>query len=286
MGLSDASYLILGAGVFGVSTAYHLIKQHPNASITLVDKDDFNAEERQAASWDWNKVVRGDYDNLIYCRLALEAQDIFKSDPLWKPFFHETGIYWICRTDFAQKVINSYAALGRRADIVSVPVEEARQMYGGLFKDADYTGGVKSVLVNKATGWGAAADCLRAITAESVRLGVRYVTAEATELRFDDNGRCIGARTSAGDMEASHTIICTGASTARLLESSAVASGLSDLRAGPRIVAAGVVTGMVKLDEKAFSKFESMPVAFQGYSDGVSMFNDMCTFLANDERSA
>jgi hypothetical protein len=32
-------------------------------------------------------VVRADYDDRVYCKLALEAQDIFESDPLWKPFF-------------------------------------------------------------------------------------------------------------------------------------------------------------------------------------------------------
>jgi hypothetical protein len=32
-------HLIIGAGVFGVSTAYHLIQKYPNASVTLVDRD-------------------------------------------------------------------------------------------------------------------------------------------------------------------------------------------------------------------------------------------------------
>lgn len=50
------SYIIVGAGVFGVSTAYTLIQKYPQASVTLVDRDAFDAESRVAASWDWNKV--------------------------------------------------------------------------------------------------------------------------------------------------------------------------------------------------------------------------------------
>ena len=69
-----ASYIIVGAGVFGVSTAYHLIKKYPNASITIVDRDAYDADSQVAASWDWNKVVRADYDDILYCRLGIEAQ--------------------------------------------------------------------------------------------------------------------------------------------------------------------------------------------------------------------
>lgn len=262
----DSSYLIVGAGVFGVSTAYHLIKKHPGASVTLVDKDAFDADERVAASWDWNKVVRADYDDFMYCQLALEAQDLFTTDPLWKPFFHQTGVYWICRSDYAQNVIDHHKRLGRKDDIVALPVSEARKLYGGLFEDADYSG-AKEVLVNRASGWAAAGDCLRAVTRETVRLGVRYVTAETAFLTFDERGRCTGVKTTAGDtLAADHTILSTGAYTPKLLELSAAKSGLANLRAGNRIVAAGITTGMAKLDEEDYRKYANMPVGFQGYT--------------------
>ena len=125
MASSKPSYLIVGAGVFGISTAYHLIKKYPDASITIVDRDAFDAASRVAASWDWNKVVRADYDDIDYCQLAIEAQDVFKSDPLWKPYFHETGVFWVCRGDHAQTVIDNYRKLGRKADISALPIDKA-----------------------------------------------------------------------------------------------------------------------------------------------------------------
>ncbi|KAI1848634.1 hypothetical protein JX266_005493 [Neoarthrinium moseri] len=272
MASSAPSYIIVGAGVFGVSTAYHLIKKYPNASVTLVDRDAFDAESRVAASWDWNKVVRADYDDIVYCQLALEAQDIFESDPLWKPYFHQTGIYWICRSEYAQDVINNYKRLGRKADLSAVPIDEARKLYGGLFEDADYTG-VKEVLVNKTSGWAAAGDCLRAVTRKALDLGVKYHTAEVATLLLDKNGHCSGIKSSTGQvLRASHTVLCTGAYTPKLLECSAASSGLADIGAGSRIVAGGITTGMTKLNDESYERFAAMPVGVQGYTAAQGPF--------------
>lgn len=280
MAAGKQSYLIVGAGVFGVSTAYHLIKKYPDASVTIVDRDAFDADSRVAASWDWNKVVRADYDDIVYCKLGIEAQDVFKSDPLWKPYFHETGIFWMCRTDYAKDVIDNYKKLGRKADLAAVPIDEARRLYGGLFEDADYKG-VKEVLVNKTSGWAAAGDCLVAVTREAIRLGVKYEVAEVATLEFDGNDRCQGLKTKDGkSLKAAHVILCTGAYTPKLLEMSAQSSGLSNLRAGPRIVAGGITTGMTKLDAKSYERFAKMPVGVQGYDakTGKQEINSLWNF--------
>lgn len=70
MSSSKADYVIVGAGVFGVSTAYTLIQKYPNASVTLVDRDAYDAESRVAASWDWNKErpKKSTLKNLILTR--------------------------------------------------------------------------------------------------------------------------------------------------------------------------------------------------------------------------
>lgn len=266
MSAAQQSYIIVGAGVFGVSTAYELIKKYPEASITLIDRDEFDADSRVAASWDWNKVVRADYDDIVYCKMALEAQDIFKSDPLWKPYFHETGIFWMCRSDYAQDVIDNYKKLGRKAELSAVSIDEARKLYNGLFEDADYSE-VKEVLVNKSSGWAAAGDCLRAVTHETLKLGVNYVAAEVASLIIDSWGRCTGIQTATGDvLQASHVILSTGAFTPKLLELSAAKSGLHELRSGDRIVAGGITTGMTRLDDESFRRFRDMPVGVQGYT--------------------
>lgn len=197
--------------------------------------------------------------------MALEAQDIFESDPLWQPHFHKTGIFWMCRSAYAQEVIDNYKKLGRKADLSAVPIEEARKLYGGLFEDADYTD-VKEVLVNKTSGWAAAGDCLRAVTKRCLELGVKYVVAEVASLQFEED-RCTGLKTAKGQvLNAEHVILSTGAYTPKLLELAAAKSRRPDLAAGDRIVAGGITTGMTKLTDESYGRFANMPVGVQGYT--------------------
>ncbi|KAG6204459.1 hypothetical protein E4U35_003405 [Claviceps purpurea] len=260
----NETYVIVGAGIFGISTAYHLIRKYPNASVTVIDRDAFDAENRVAASWDWNKVMRADYDDPKYCELALEAQDVFTSDPLWKPFFHQTGLYWMCGRDYAQNCIKNFERVGRKDDITVYSVEKARRLFAGLFNEADYTH-VEQVLVDKKSGWIAAGDCLQAITRTTVELGVKYVAEEVAILEFDRHRTCVGVRTTKGrTLSGSRVILCTGAFTAKLLELSAARSGIGELCAESRIMAGGITTGMAKLDETAFARFACMPVGILG----------------------
>ncbi|KAI2632943.1 sarcosine oxidase [Xylaria nigripes] len=256
------SYLIVGAGVFGTSTALHLKSQYPDADVTLIDRHEPDASTCPAASWDWNKVVRADYRDITYCRIALEAQDDWRSNPLWKPFYHESGIYWINSTGLAQKVIKNFERLGRKAELYALPVHEARRLYGGIFDGADYEG-VDEVLINKTSGWAAAKDALRAGIKRAIEIGVRYVVAEVDLLDFDEN-RCTGIRTKVGALiTADRTILSTGAFTPVLLEKSADRTARDAIRPQNRMIAAGVTTGLVTLDEDTSALLKSMPVCIQ-----------------------
>ncbi|KAI8165548.1 L-pipecolate oxidase [Colletotrichum sp. SAR 10_70] len=135
-----SDYLILGAGVFGASTALHLIRASPRARITLVDRNAAAAPIRVAASWDWNKVVRADYADIEYMRLALEAKQLWASDPLWAPFYHESGASWVSPSDFSQVVRENYKILGVESGLEALSVEQARKEFGGVFEGGDFTG--------------------------------------------------------------------------------------------------------------------------------------------------
>ncbi|KAI8200212.1 L-pipecolate oxidase [Colletotrichum sp. SAR 10_76] len=137
-----SDYLILGAGVFGASTALHLIRASPRARITLVDRNAAAAPIRVAASWDWNKVVRADYADIEYMRLALEAKELWAADPLWAPFYHESGASWVSPSDFSQVVRENYKILGVESGLEALSVEQARKEFGGVFEGGDFTGEV------------------------------------------------------------------------------------------------------------------------------------------------
>ncbi|KAH9225029.1 FAD dependent oxidoreductase [Leptodontidium sp. 2 PMI_412] len=259
--MSPSSYIVVGSGVFGASTALSLIRKHPEASITLIDRDSFDGPKRVAASWDWNKVVRADYSDIVYTKLALEAQHLWRTDPIWKPFYHESGVVWITPTSFAKQVQKNFAELGVEADLQICSVEEARTLYSGLFEEADYTG-VKEVLVNKTSGWAEAKEALQNTIKTSVDLGVKYITSEVTAIEFDNNHgqrRCCGIKTANGEsLAAERVILCTGAFTPKLLIDSD--SGWSDLHAGQRIIAAAVTEAVAPMTAQQSSILDTMPV--------------------------
>jgi len=138
------SYLIVGAAVFGASSAYHLAKKIPSASITLIDRSPFLCP--LAASYDWQKVVRPDYGNLFYMELALEAQDRWRKDPLYSRFYHESGIVKIETGDLAHKMAENFKKLGVNSEAHVVDSERLKRAYP-LFWDTDYTS-VKDCYVN------------------------------------------------------------------------------------------------------------------------------------------
>lgn len=256
------NYIIVGSGVFGASTALYLIRKYPRARICLIDRNAFSASTRVAASWDWNKVVRADYNDIVYTKMALEARHLWRDDPPWNPFYHESGIYWISATGFAKQVLGNFDKLGVKAELSSHPVEEARSLYASIFDDADYTG-IREVLVNKTSGWADAKDALRKVIETAIELGVEYIEAEVTSLDFEDSsGNCTGVVTQTGEtLLAERTILCTGAFTAKLLVDSAPER--TALHAGDRIVAAAVTEAIAPLSKEQMKTFGSMPVAIQ-----------------------
>ncbi|KAI8903570.1 FAD dependent oxidoreductase [Gorgonomyces haynaldii] len=84
-------FLVVGGGTFGLSTVLHLLKEVDPKDIVLFDRSEIPAPD--ASSTDINKIVRPDYgDDIIYTRLALDAQKVFR---VWNEdslVYHETGV--------------------------------------------------------------------------------------------------------------------------------------------------------------------------------------------------
>ncbi|KAK4677020.1 hypothetical protein QC764_408970 [Podospora pseudoanserina] len=98
-----SSILIVGSGLFGLSTAYALTRRHEfiNTSITVIDRSDPSSQSTfpspDAASIDTSRIVRADYADHAYAALCDEAQLIWRQQD--KPTdlgaqgrYHETGL--------------------------------------------------------------------------------------------------------------------------------------------------------------------------------------------------
>lgn len=251
-----SSYVIVGGGVFGASTAYHLSRKHPKASITLIDRSP-TFPCPLAASHDFNKIIRADYGSIFYMELALKAKRVWETDPLFKPFYHQSGLLNLDDTGLGRKMIKNYETLHIPSEAVIFGPEDMKTRYNGVFADADYRG-VEELYLNPTSGWAEATRALTKVIETSVENRVKYVEGDVDLLRFNHDGECIGVLMKGGRIvQADKIILSTGAGTAKLLLESAPKR--TDLHAGDRIKAAAVVTGIVKLNNEQAERLQGIP---------------------------
>jgi sarcosine oxidase/L-pipecolate oxidase len=81
------SVLIVGAGEFGATTAVELLRSGNYSTVTIIDRASV-IPAMDAASTDINKVVRFDYTDADYAKLAREAVIRWR-DPKWKGIYNE-----------------------------------------------------------------------------------------------------------------------------------------------------------------------------------------------------
>ena len=253
-------YLIIGAGVFGASTAYHLSRTNPSATITLVDRTPFPCPK--GASYDINKIVRADYRDIFYTRLALKAQQSWAEDPIWMPFYHQCGMIKLDNTKAGADILRNYQTLGAYYEGRMITTAESKELYGGLFADADYEN-VEEIYYNPLVGWAEADAALKRAIEIAIQNGVDYVASSVSRLQFDEKGSCIGVELEDGQaLEARHVILCTGAGTAQLLANSA--PGRPNLQVGHRMNATGLCCAKVQLSPEQQIKYGNAPVFVHG----------------------
>lgn len=83
-------YIIVGCGVFGLSTALSLIKEgvKPN---TIAMFDVYEPPSPWSAACDFNKIIRCEYNKELYTKLSIEALKEWREDPLFNRSYVECG---------------------------------------------------------------------------------------------------------------------------------------------------------------------------------------------------
>lgn len=254
-----SSFIIVGAGVFGVSTAFHLATSNPSAKIFLVDHSE--SPYPPAASSDLNKIIRADYGDIFYMRLALEAIDHWNNDPLFKPYFHQTGMLFAENIGMGDASFSNYKMVGFDPQAEILTPQQARERFP-CFKDANWTD-VKDNYYNPRSGWGEADPAMRAFFQKALAAGVKYVQASVQTLILENHGLCVGIKTAEGhEMKADTILLCTGAGTAKLLADSAPHN--NEMQVNGRMVAAAATSCVVRCDEEHSSLYRDAPVHFLG----------------------
>jgi sarcosine oxidase len=109
---------VIGAGVFGAWTAYHL--RRSGQTVALLDA--YGAANSRASSGGESRVIRMGYGaDEIYTRWAMRSLSLWQefSRQVEEPLFHRTGVLWMAREDDPYSV-NSMRTLQK----LGVPFEK------------------------------------------------------------------------------------------------------------------------------------------------------------------
>lgn len=270
---TPSNILIIGAGVFGLSTA-HALTQDPSfacASITIIDRspDAGVFPSPDASSIDSSRIIRADYADPSYAALASEAQAKWRqtsSSSCWggEGRYTECGLLLAgddgpLSTDdgsltgiaYVKKSWVNALALAHKEGrpLSSVRVVNAPKYVamvsgtGGAFADWGY--------LNQASGWADAEASMKWLYERVVATGrVAFVNGTVESLAVDEGAkRVTGAQLTDGTTLAADLVVAAaGAWTPSLIDLSTQA------------VATGQVLGYMDLTEDEQQRLEKIPV--------------------------
>ena len=262
---STSDILIIGSGIFGTSTAYHLSQSHASQSrITVLDRAP--APSPAAASSDINKIVRADYSKPFYMGLAYEAMRYWTDSPLISRYFHQTG--WVALdekdSDLSARIRKNFRDSGRPDTSADISLDEVKSRWGGVLAGID-TGGYDKAYTNSSAGWADACAAVEAMMNEATKAGVQYEVGEVVELVCEGD-KLTGVRTADGrTFTGEKILLATGAWTPWLMSPLEKKMSIRQEDSIQRqMQAAGVCVAAFKLSEDEAQHYSQMPVLIYG----------------------
>ncbi|EAW11581.1 NAD(P)/FAD-dependent oxidoreductase [Aspergillus clavatus NRRL 1] len=223
----ESSILIIGAGTWGCSTALDIARRGYK-HVTVLDPHPVPSPI--AAGNDINKIMEhnelkdGEPDSrsIAFATFTRAALNAWKTDPVFQPFFHETGAIVSGHTPALLKHIQEDEIDPSETAFVQL---ETAEDFRGTMPAGVLTGdfpGWKGWWRKDGAGWIHAKKAMVSAFSEARRLGVTFVTG-SPEGNVDslayEGGDVIGARTADGKLHrADYTILSAGAGSDMLLD--------------------------------------------------------------------
>ncbi|KAB8291240.1 hypothetical protein EYC80_009927 [Monilinia laxa] len=228
-----SSILIIGSGVFSLSTTLTLLTRpaYKNTTITLLDRSPFPAPD--ASSVDSSRIIRADYSDPLYSELAASAQKQWRqtgdNELGGQGRYTESGLCLTCDTSYENSgqgyVRGSYSnvqqLMKQASDTDGVQELPSKEAIQNLLKSGPGSG--EWGYINRRSGWADAEASLVWLRKEVEKLSngrVQFVVSEATSLIFSsDQSTILGANTASGTQYfADLTILAAGAWSAKFLD--------------------------------------------------------------------
>lgn len=210
---SHSPYVIIGAGIHGLSTAWHLARElraqgrGDGSDILVIDKSGIASGASGIACG----VVRNNYFQPAMRELMAHSVRVWERDA--EAFhYHPVGYMQIspeCMREDVASIAAQQEAIGYES--VFVEGEKASRDYmRGLFHDWQAPG-TTSVLHEKRGGYANNTASIYGLAGKAEAEGVRIMTGvEVTGFRRDDSGAVTAVRTARGDVETDYVVVGVG----------------------------------------------------------------------------
>ena len=232
--MSANSLVVVGAGVFGLSTVRAWKQKYPTATIFLINR----SSSLDPASLDTAKIVRTAYAVPEYVDLASEARTIWQTDKLLSKYWHKSG--WV--------VVNSHKPIG-----ITGGTPLARERFSQIFSDGRLS--TQDLLTEDLEiGWVEATAALKEALSNAISDGITYVQDEAVSLLWEEDV-CLGVQLKGGKtISASSIVLAMGYQTPIFLRQCRVDFDQRTCQS------AGVSVLGIKLNDEQYERYKDMPI--------------------------
>lgn len=256
MGLSkNESILIVGAGVFGLSTALEL-NRRGYTNITVVDR--YAPPAIDGSSVDISRIIRIDYADPVYCQMAAEAYKGWTTE--YRDQYHESGFALLSETPSNDWIAKSKATVLSNGRTVE-DLDDATELLKSYPNIQAQLSGLSGYL-NRLGGWADAAGSIQKLASKCSVAGISIISGPCgtvTSLRREGS-RVVGVNVlGGGSISASQVIVSTGAWTNQLLDVAHAASS------------SGQPVGFIQLTAEEARPLEFTPVMIN-MSTGLFIF--------------
>ncbi len=210
---TKSPYVIIGAGIHGLSTAYHLaleLKQRGTGTgedIIVLDKAGISAGATGIACG----VIRNNYFQPAMRELMAHSVEVWESDPQAYSY-HPVGYMQISPESMHEDVASIYQqqqAINYESSFIEGEKECMRYMRD-IFHDWRAQG-ITSVLHEKRGGYANNTKAMYGLAAKAEAQGVRIITGvTVTGLRQDNEGAIHRVETNRGDIDTQYVVIGAG----------------------------------------------------------------------------
>jgi glycine/D-amino acid oxidase-like deaminating enzyme len=211
--MPSARHLVIGAGVHGLSTAWHLARQ--GEEVLVVDK----SAVASGASGIACGVIRNNYFQPAMSELIAACVEIWESDP---EAFHYHGSGYLALGDGAQEedlttVHERHGRIGYESELILGEAEVAAHMRA-LFPDWRAPG-LTVCLHEHRGGFAFNRDSMLGLADKARAAGAEIAEGvEVTGFELDGSGAVTSVETSAGPLEVEQVVVAVGPWIARMWE--------------------------------------------------------------------